>query len=168
LQILRYEDFTDQNALLLARLVHGNPLPLPGSLMRQSLLQEVGYFDEAFTRAHDYELWTRLAPVARFRHVPFLAVQWRWHDSNMSSGSVQRDLSFEARVVQGLLARHPLSELFPDLPWEDWPRAQAEAARQLGEIFSHYGDDRAAREWLTESRELAATLPPVERHAAGM
>jgi hypothetical protein len=168
LQILRYEDFADHQALLLARLVHSNPLPLPGSLMRKSLVKKAGYFDVEFTRAHDYEFWTRLAPVARCRHVPFLAVQWRWHDANMSSGSVQRDLSFEARVVQRLLTRHPLMELFPDLPWEDWPRAQAEAARQLGEIFSRYGDDKAAREWLTESQELLTSAPPVERHAASL
>ena len=168
LQILRYEDFADQNGLLLAHLVHANPLPLPGSLMRRSLAQEAGGFDVEFTRAHDYEFWTRLAPVARFRHVPFLAVQWRWHDSNMSSGSVARDLSFEARVVERLLARHPLTELFPDLPWEDWPRAQAEAARQLAEIFTRYGHDNGAREWLAESRELLNPARPEERHAAGL
>ena len=169
LQVLRYDDFAGQNGLLLARLVHANPLPLPGSLMRRSLAQEAGGFDVEFTRAHDYEFWTRLAPVARFRHVPFLAVQWRWHDSNMSSGSVARDLSFEARVVERLLARHPLTELFPDLPWEkDWPRAQAEAARQLAEIFTRYGHDHASREWLAESRELLNPARPEERHAAGL
>ena len=169
LQILRYDDFAGQNGLLLARLVHANPLPLPGSLMRRSLAQEAGGFDVEFTRAHDYEFWTRLAPVARFRHVPFLAVQWRWHDSNMSSGSVARDLSFEARVVERLLARHPLTELFPDLPWEkDWPQAQAEAARQLAEIFTRYGHEHASREWLAESRELLNPARPEERHAAGL
>ncbi len=169
LQILRYEDYADKNSPLLARLVHSNPLPLPGSLMRRALVAKVGGFDTEFTRAHDYEFWTRLAPVARFRHVPFLAVQWRWHDNNMSSGSVERDLSFEARVVQRLLTRHPLAELFPDLPWEaEWPQAQAQAARQLGEIFSRYGDQESARQWLEESQELLSSPPPVARHAAGL
>jgi GT2 family glycosyltransferase len=159
LQILRYEDFAEKNFQLLARLVHSNPLPLPGSLMRRALLAKVGGFDPEFTRAHDYEFWTRLAPVARFKHVPFLAVQWRWHDSNMSSGSVPRDLSFEARVAQ----------LFPDLPWEtDWPQAQTQAARQLGEIFSRYGDQESARQWQAESQELLSVPPPVTRHAAGL
>ncbi|MFW6122969.1 MAG: glycosyltransferase, partial [Thermodesulfobacteriota bacterium] len=169
LNIIRYEDFAGKNALLLARLVPGNPLPLPGSLIRKALLEEVGGFDVEFTRAHDYELWTRLAPRARFRHVPFLAVQWRWHDSNMSSGSVDRDLSFDARVVQRLLTRHPLKDLFPDLPWEeDWPRAQAQAAQLLGEIFSRYGDPDRAREWLNECQELAPRTASREYHAAGL
>ena len=169
LNIIRYEDFAGKNALLLARLVPGNPLPLPGSLIRRALLEEVGGFDVEFTRAHDYELWTRLAPRARFRHVPFLAVQWRWHNGNMSSGSVQRDLSFDARVVQRLLARHPLKDLFLDLAWEeDWPRAQAQAAHRLGEIFSRYGDTDRAREWLAECQELAPRPTSREHYAAGL
>jgi len=166
--IIRYEDFAGKNALLLSRLVHANPLPLPGSLVRKALLEEVGGFDVEFTRAHDYELWTRLAPLARFKHVPFLAIQWRWHDGNMSSGSVQRDLSFDAKVVQRLLTRHPLKDLFPDLPWEDWPRAQAQAAQQLGEIFARYGDAEKAREWLAESQELAPGTARREQYAAGL
>ncbi len=166
--IIRYEDFAGKNELLLTRLVRGNPLPLPGSLIRQDLLEDIGGFDVEFTRAHDYELWTRLAPVARFQHVPFLAVQWRWHDANMSSGSVNRDLSFDARVVQGLLTRHPLLDLFPDLPWTDWPRAQAQAAQQLGEIFSRYGDLEAAREWLVESQELDSGPARMEEHAPSL
>jgi radical SAM superfamily enzyme YgiQ (UPF0313 family)/predicted O-methyltransferase YrrM/GT2 family glycosyltransferase len=169
LNIIRYEDFANKNALLLARLVQGNPLPLPGSLIRKTLLEEVGGFDVEFTRAHDYELWTRLALQARFRHVPFLAVQWRWHDSNMSSGSVNRDLSFDARVVQGLLTRHPLKDLFLDLPWEeDWSRAQAQAAHQLADIFSRYGDSDRAREWLAESQELGPGVTVREPYAAGL
>ena len=168
LHIIRYDDFAGKNARLVARLVHGNPLPLPGSLMRKDLLKRVGCFDIEFTRAHDYELWTRLAPVARFRHVPFLAVQWRWHDANMSSGSVHRDLSFEAKVVQRLLTRHPLKELFPDLPWQDWQKAQSQAARQLAEIFSRYGDHKTAGEWLAESQELDPGMIQRKKHAAGL
>ncbi len=168
LNIIRYEDFAGKNELLLARMIHGNPLPLPGSLVRRELLKEVGGFDVEFTRAHDYELWTRLAPVARFRHVPFLSVKWRWHDANMSSGSVNRDLSFDAKVVKRLLTRHSLKELFFDLPWNDWARAHAQAAQQLGEIFSRYGDLEAAREWLTESRELLPTATSGAEHAPSL
>ena len=166
--IIRYEDFAGKNALLLSRLVHGNPLPLPGSLTRKALLEEVGGFDIEFTRAHDYELWSRLALLARFQHVPFLAIKWRWHDGNMSSGSVQRDLSFDAKVVERLLTRHPLKDLFPDLPWQDWPRAQAQAAQQLGEIFARYGDPEKAREWLTECQELDPGAARREQYAAGL
>jgi hypothetical protein len=72
-------------------------------------------------------------------------------------------------VVQRLLTRHPVAELFPDLPWEaDWPQAQAQAARQLGEIFSRYGDQGSAKHWLEESQELLSSPPLVARHAAGL
>lgn len=168
LKTLRYEDFDGCLNLLLPRLLQGNPLPQPGTLVRASLLRDAGGFDTAFPRAHDYELWSRLAPVARFKHLNFLALKWRWHDTNMSSGSVPRDLSYEAEIVKRLLKRHPLKDFFPDLDWEDWPRAQAQAARTLSDIFLHYGDEEAAREWLKESAGLSSRAQtPAECAAHG-
>jgi glycosyltransferase involved in cell wall biosynthesis len=151
LKTLRYEDFAGLEDRLLPRLLRGNPLPLPGTLMRRSLLEEAGGFDTAFPRAHDYELWSRLATRARFKHVNFLALAWRWHDSNMSSGSVARDLSYDAEIVKRLLKRHPLKDFFPDLDWDNWPQAQARAAQEIGEIFRRYGDEEAAQAWLGET-----------------
>lgn len=169
LQSLRYEDFADRPDLLLARLLRANPLPLPGSLVRRSLLQEVGGFDVSFPRAHDYELWTRLAPRARFRHVNFLAARWRWHHGNMSSGSVARDLSYEAEIVKRLLKRHPLKAFFPDLDWaSDWRTAQARAAREIGEILARYGDHEGARDWFQESaalQDMGLPMPEEAVHA---
>ncbi|MDI6853136.1 MAG: glycosyltransferase [Deltaproteobacteria bacterium] len=155
LRTLRYEDYADSADLLLASLLQGNPIPLGGSLTRASLLREAGGFDTDFPRAHDYELWSRLVLQARFRHINRLALAWRWHDGNMSSGSVTRDLSYDAEIVKRLLRRHPLKDFFPDLDWEDWPRAQAQAARLISEIFRCHGDEDAAREWLQEAAGLA-------------
>lgn len=157
---LRYEDFAGQNLRLLSALLRANPLPLPGSLIRRTLLQEAGGFDTAFPRAHDYELWTRLAPVARFRHVNFMAVKWRWHDGNMSSGSVARDLSYDSEIVKRLLKRHPLKEFFPDLDWENWPQAQTQAVHEIAAIFQRYGDEEAAQGWLAESAALTKKCAP--------
>lgn len=166
LRTLRYDDYAGKNAALLARLVYGNPLPLPGTLMRRAVLLSAGGFDPAFPRAHDYELWTRLAPHARFRHVNFLAATWRWHDGNLSSGSVARDLSYEAAVVKGLLKRHSLKELFPDLNWEDWQTAQTQAAGVVGEILARYGDGDGARAWQEEARGRCFQPPAGGEHAA--
>ncbi len=166
LRTLRYDDYAGKNAALLARLVYGNPLPLPGTLMRRSLLLAAGGFDPAFPRAHDYELWTRLAPRARFRHVNFLAATWRWHDGNLSSGTVARDLSYEAEVVRRLLKRHSLKELFPDLNWEDWQTAQAQAAGVVSEILARYGDGDGARLWQEEARGRRLPSPAGGAHAA--
>ena len=72
------------------------------------------------------------------------------------------------RAVGALLTRHPLKDLFPNLPWEDWPRAQAQAAQQLGEIFARYGDQEKAREWLAENQELDPGTARREQYAAGL
>ena len=40
------------------------------------------------------------------------------------------------------------------------------AAQQLGEILSRYGDQEAAREWHTESRELKPRPASGEEHTS--
>ena len=166
LQTLRYEDDAGRQDLLLPRLLRGSPIPQGGTLIRRSLLREAGGFDVNFPRAHDYELWSRLATRARFKHVNFLALSWRWHDSNLSSGSVARDLSYDAEIVKRLLKRHSLREFFPDLDWENWREAQAQAAREIAEIFRRYGDQEAAQDWLTESAVLTDKGETLTEHAA--
>lgn len=157
-----YEDFAGQERRLLSRLVFGNSLPEGGTLIRRTLIEAVGGYDPAFVRAHDYEFWTRAIPGARVKHVPAWAYQWRWHRTNMSSGTVRRDTAFEAGIVQGLLRRHSLKELFPHLDWRDWRTAQAEACWQLGRIFNQWGDQRLARVYWQESHSLRPRpeIPP--------
>ena len=114
---VRYQDWYGRNKELLSNLFHTNCIPNPGTLVRKNLYDKIGTYDESFRRAHDYELWTRFALKAVFKHVPRLVVKWRWHDANMSSGSVTFDTSFDARIIHKLLETVALSELFPTMDW---------------------------------------------------
>lgn len=126
-----YEDWFGRNPELLAKLLMGNSLPNPGSMVRRDCFQRVGMFDESFKRAHDYEWWSRLAPVANFKNAQTLVVKWRWHDNNMSSGSVDIDWSYDAKIIHLMLERYPLRDLFPQINFSQLPPQIAEGLAYL-------------------------------------
>lgn len=111
---IEFEDWRGRNRELLSALVFRCPLPHPGTAVAKVCYRRVGGYDETFRRAHDYEFWTRLALKASFAYVPRPVCRWRWHDANMSTGSVPVDTSFEARIVRRLLETHPLERLLPE------------------------------------------------------
>jgi O-antigen biosynthesis protein len=68
-----FRDWPDFDRLSLLELCCVGPFPL----WRRSLHDEIGYFDERFKSAADYELWLRAALSHDFIHVPeFLGLYW--------------------------------------------------------------------------------------------
>lgn len=109
---LRYFDWHGKGAELRAELLFANHVPNPGALVRRSAYESFGGYNEDFSRAHDFEFWSRLAGRAGFKHLDRTVCRWRWHHSNMSTGSVKRDHSYEVRVMKRILAESDLEELF--------------------------------------------------------
>jgi len=124
---IKYKEWYKRNDMMLAQLALGNCIPDGGSLIKKSCYDRAGNYDEEFTRAHDYEWWTRLVGFATFKHVGAFVYKWRWHNSNMSTGSVKIDTSFEARILHKLLERHSLRELYPQIAWDSTEPELAEA-----------------------------------------
>jgi glycosyltransferase involved in cell wall biosynthesis len=106
----RYADY--QGKSLLPMLVQANCLPNPGTAVRRSLYRRHGDYDTAFTRCHDYQIWTRLADTADFKKVDAILCHWRQHGESLSSA---KSRAFEGKVVLDAFARYPVSRLFPDL-----------------------------------------------------
>ena len=68
-----FRDWPPFDPLSLIELCCVGPFPL----WRRSLHDEIGYFDERFRSAADYEFWLRAALKHRFVHVPqFLGLYW--------------------------------------------------------------------------------------------
>lgn len=108
-----YTDYPDYYGVsLLPYLIKGNCLPNPGTAVRKALYHVSGQYDIAFTRCHDYHMWTRLADSARFKKVPSVLCRWRQHGESLSSAKTR---AFEAKVALDMLARYPVKRLFPDL-----------------------------------------------------
>ncbi len=126
-----FEDWHGRRGELIAAMARFNRVPNPGTLVRTSCYERGGLYDPAFVRAHDYEWWTRLLSWAEFKHSGATVALWRWHDGNMSAGSVQVDTRYEAMVLRRLLDRFDLRELYPDAGWAAGGGARAEAAAVL-------------------------------------
>ena len=153
---LRYPDWYGRNRRLLARLLQSNAIPNPGTMVRAELYRHHGMYDESFRRAHDYEWWVRIAPTARCKHSGETVVLWRWHDTNMSSGSVNIDYSYDARIVRSMLKRYSLQELYPLLEWGAKPEEQVEGIACLHTAIRliNLGDFENGLQWLLRSWKL--------------
>jgi glycosyltransferase involved in cell wall biosynthesis len=109
---LKYPNFYNQNALLLNRFLFGCALPDGGSLIRRRLYQNFGGYNLDFRRAHDYEFWSRVVNKVTVKHIGSFVYKWRWHESNMSSGSVDFDTSYDIKIKNKILKLHSLKELY--------------------------------------------------------
>ena len=146
-QLLRYEEWFRRNRYLPAAMIRSNVIPDGGTLIRKECYDRIGGYNTQFSRAHDYEWWSRLTGKALFKYNDSTVYRWRWHGGNLGAGSGRKvDLSFEARIVEGLLRAHPLEELFPGLGWKKGKRARTEALAQMkvAEILAGYGDTGGA------------------------
>ena len=83
---------------LLRGSIHGCSVFVP-----RRLFDRLGMFDEALPTTQDYDLWHRLIQGHRFRHIPEVLIESRWHDEQ---GSKKMDHVVEAtamwtRIVEG-------------------------------------------------------------------
>lgn len=152
-----WADWDGKQTELIAELLRHSAIPNPGTCVRKECYSRVGGYDPEFVRAHDYEFWTRLAGAANFKHINNFVCKWRWHDSNISSGTVKRDTRYEAEIVKKMLKRYSLQQLFPAIDWDRMPRKQAEATAyyQVAQILLNYGAVTDARAFLKKSYRCA-------------
>ena len=143
-----YEDYWDRGDYLLSLLVSHNRVPHGGTSVRRSLYERVGTYNPEFLRAHDYEFWCRAATAGTFKHVGGFTYLWRWHDTNMSSSSVEMDTAFEARALKELVGRRTIEELFPSADWTDRNSTLIFSYFQLAKAFIKWRDKDAALAWI--------------------
>ena len=87
-------------------LLRQNCISTSATVVRRSLLEQVGSFDEnpSFVTAEDYELWMRIARAgARIEFIDDVLGEYRRHESN-ASGAVLRHMAAERAVVEKHLA----------------------------------------------------------------
>jgi glycosyltransferase involved in cell wall biosynthesis len=157
---IRHADWYRCNRDLLPQMVTGNPIPNPGTLVRKTLYQRFGGYDETLPRSEDYDWWTRVALGAVFKHCGSVTLKWRWHSRDIKSGRRGAEVSADAIIVQRLAERYPLTELFSDPNGYGATGYEAEAAACLGlaDRLLQLGAKAPALEYLKRSHRL--TLNP--------
>ena len=74
-------------------------IPQPGSLIRRSSLQSIGYLDESLKWAFDLEMFLKLRKQpGGLKFVPALVSEFRWHDDSLTVGSRRGSVEEASRV----------------------------------------------------------------------
>jgi glycosyltransferase involved in cell wall biosynthesis len=126
------EDFYHRPEALLAALFQRNVMADGGSLIRMNVFARAGWYDPAYPKGHDYQLWSRLALRAKFKYDPGVGALWRWHGANMGIGGGSNPYAdTHRRIVLEMWARYDHRLLFPDVGWDTLPVAQHDAVGAL-------------------------------------
>lgn len=133
---MHFKDYYKKNPLLLSQLFFSNRIPNPGTLVCKDAYQRYGGYHLQFHRLHDYEFWIRTALHLTFKHCPKLVCRWRWHDSNMSSGSVQTNKKFNYMIVEKLLETYNFETLFPFYKGMEDKKSLAYCYLQIGKQYA--------------------------------
>jgi len=152
-----YGDYHGWGATLLGDTVIENRIPNVCTLVRKSCYARVGGYNPAFPRAHDYEFWTRLTPVASFKSVNADVGIYRRHEQSLSKVRQQVTTAYEAQAVQAMLERHSLRALFPSCHSIGTPTAHGEARAWLiaALVMMKYGELASAVEFAGRSAGCA-------------
>jgi glycosyltransferase involved in cell wall biosynthesis len=78
--------------------VHSSVM-LRGAVLRQIGSYQVGPYRSAFEGAEDYDLWLRVAEVAKIANLPERLLQYRWHGASATHRAGVRQL-FSTRLAQ--------------------------------------------------------------------
>ena len=141
---------------LTAGMFEGDCIPNPGTMVHSSLYKRFGGYNESFPRAHDYEFWCRVLKAASFKHVGTELVKYRLHGSNISGDLAGKDTSYEAKIIQSLVERYSLEQLFPDIDWFNLPPEWSEsmACLRISQKLYHWQDLEGALKYIEKSHRL--------------
>ncbi|MGE5343236.1 MAG: glycosyltransferase [Candidatus Omnitrophota bacterium] len=155
---LIFRDYYKKNRVLVQHLFFKNVLPDGGVLLRKNVYDRYGGYDCNFNRLHDYEFWIRTAPHLNFKHCNRYICKWRWHQGNMSAGSIRTDKQFNYMIMEKLLATYDPEAFFPFFKGRNDPKSLAHFNLQIGKQYARAAAYPEAAEksfrYLVESIEL--------------
>jgi glycosyltransferase involved in cell wall biosynthesis len=129
----RYRDY--QPDQLVPAMFRGCAIPHSGCLIRRSLFDRVGGYDEGLRAKVDYDFFARAVGVAACRHRDALVCAYRHHSQHLSGPLNDRNMGIEYEVVRRIVARYGFARIFPDLAaWMPAERAAAGAFRVASEL----------------------------------
>lgn len=118
---------------ILPQIIHGNSISNPGCCVRKALYQQVGGYDPACLRAHDYEFWSRAAGVAKVMFTAHCNITYRLHDGNLTGIGKPVDQTYEYRIFDNMVKRYGYNTLFAGVSRKEAKQFVESRLRQLRE-----------------------------------
>ena len=136
---------------LFPELIHGNFIPAIAPLVRRTVLDAAGGFDERLTALEDWDLWLRLSLIAEARYSPAVLVRYRVHPGGMSEDRARMDRN-RFRVLDKLCHARPAAV----------EGLGAAGRRIIADTHNWLGKEAYARgDWTEARRRFAASLVTV-------
>jgi len=136
---------------LFPELIHGNFIPAIAPLIRRTVLDAAGVFDERLTALEDWDLWLRLSLLAEARYSPAVLVRYRVQPGGMSEDRPRMDRN-RFRVLDKLCRSRPAAV----------EGLGAVGRRIIADTHNWLGKEAYARgDWAEARRRFAASLVTV-------
>lgn len=99
------------------RLIHFGPdlIPQPGSLIRKTKLEEIGYLNKKYTHAFDMDMFIKLLRAGNGHYIGEWMASFRWHSESLSVQTRKRSV-YEASKIRR--DNYPFSIKILSLIWE--------------------------------------------------
>ncbi len=136
---------------LFPELIRGNFIPAIAPLIRRTVLDAAGQFDERLTALEDWDLWLRLSLISEARYSPAVLARYRVHPGGMSEDRARMDRN-RFRVLDKLCrSRRAAVE-----------GLGAAGRRIIADTHNWLGKEAYARgDWAEARRRFAASLVTV-------
>ncbi|MFC1657044.1 glycosyltransferase [Candidatus Moduliflexota bacterium] len=82
-------------------------------VIRRTVLDKIGHFDEAFRMAQDYDLWLRVAAEYKIAFQDEIMGEYRLHDNNSSRGNIEV-VKDDLKILNKIRSMYPT--LVSDIP----------------------------------------------------
>jgi glycosyltransferase involved in cell wall biosynthesis len=136
---------------LFPELIRGNFIPAIAPLVRRTVLDAAGGFDETLTALEDWDLWLRLSLIAEARYSPAVLVRYRVRPGGMSEDRSRMDRN-RFRVLDKLCRTRPAAV----------EALGAAGRRIIADTHNWFGREAYARgDWAEARRRFAASLVTV-------
>lgn len=152
---------------IVAHFVHSNCVIHPTAMIRRTVLDRVGLYDEGFRYAQDYDLWLRISEISRVHNLPDVLLRYRVHAGQISAGRVVEQsmcahkTNLAARRRRLRISKTTLQHRIRDSIFELLGRPGSLASFYLGQLgnFVSMPDRQAPRELL----RLSLVAAPLSR-----
>lgn len=96
-------DFPTEPAVLQWRLFLENPIPHPCVMMRRSIFEQMGGYDERWSISQDYDFFVRSSRITRLSNVPEVLYHRRVHDGSVTCTRNEEQRLAALSISQGAI-----------------------------------------------------------------
>ena len=118
--------------------IDGNIIPQPAMFMRRSAQQEIGYFNETYHYAMDYDMWVRLGRKYPIHHINAVWAGFRLHGESKTVSQAKNFWREEREISRKNGGRY-FSRLYIHHMYTLYPRATGVFIR-LSRLFTGKGE----------------------------